>query len=141
MCLANVTKKHDPPLKATRYAWKVFRVYDGCYFGEYNPLWDYANCDELPYPIRKWLVANEENVRTYGNDSIGEVYTSGFHAFLTKKDALRWVGQSDYDEGIVRVKLRGIHTEGMQEVVQSGYPSLPVIVAKEMMIPRGPRKR
>jgi hypothetical protein len=167
MCLSKITKQlKDAEFDATkneeRKAWKVFTVVRGHHHHadwQLSPLYRWQLAPEptseiygeyfslvKPYFVGKWAVA-EERPLTVREDSGLIWYWSGFHCFTSRSDAEKWL-EADDNPGIVKVvlpvKVRGVHTEGMQyfraiEADANGgrYPRseyLPVIVAKEMMV-------
>jgi len=149
MCLNKATRKLDPdtswisPISPASLAgmvtgehrgWKIFiqggsesKLYAE-YFGSLADSW----------PIGKWITALETEI--HASDS--SPYISGFHFFLPREDADTWLRVSENSslwafnsKAVCSVKVRGVHTEGIQVVIADHvYHSLPTFVAREMMI-------
>jgi hypothetical protein len=81
------------------------------------------------YPLNKWLKAK--------NKQIGEIdgsvtYTSAFHIFLKKQDAIDYCGGR-----LVRVKFRKIRGIGIQYSDDEGH----TVLADEMLMIKKKRKK
>lgn len=129
MCLSYITQKIEPPSTEITNAWKVFESVGGTLYYQY-----YANIHGRVI-LNEWQQAHEVALMTQfaGPDQppIQHPYQSGFHCFIDEVEAKRWTEEKMPNHGrlvAVPVKIRGIHTAGMQQ----GYR---VVVAKEMFVP------
>jgi hypothetical protein len=112
MCLDSIQRS----LKATstvKYGWKVFNKGPmGALEFEYNSL-----RDTWTVPRGKWLKAVRHKMG---------VYTTGFHVFTQRKDAVNW--SYLFRQAIVKVKIKGVRIEGRQRHGK-------VLVADYMLVP------
>jgi hypothetical protein len=125
VCLSRVDRRsegtYDEKLEARIY-WKAMVLDQGKLHSlnydrnrAWRPgKWYKASVGSITYPVAA------ESLRAY---------PQGFHAFFFKKDAKDW--DQDSDVVYVKVRLRGVHTVG----VQSGR--YPAVVAYEQMILTG----
>lgn len=122
MCLCVIdSAKLDP--RASGTGWKVF-------WRGSKRLYPEIRDDGTPYEIGEWYEACDLDGTSLG-------YLPGFHMFTTKADALLWC---DGPHGVVR-RVRWRHRLAMGTQQDWRGEKLRVVVAKEIMIPRLPRKR
>lgn len=117
MCLSYVSKEKP---KKTGIGYKVF--IRSTRFGVTTSRFSFQYMDlrgREEVPINKWLTA--EKVPTW------QGYQSGFHIFLNKEDAEKWVGKSSLSV-IRKVRYRGARCQGRQRNCR-------VIIADKMFVP------
>lgn len=127
MCLSKITKRHAKPL-GERWAWKYFDyvIVDG------QKQLEFAHKSlRHVFTVRrgKWLRATKITLGTVNDANV--TYQSGFHACRTRRDAqalCSGLGRAIDGHAFVRVRVRGVHTTGLQ-------CSIPVMVSREMFVP------
>lgn len=130
MCLDSVTKTdHGDYVKPTTIiAWKVFKMFGtNCLVGMFTG---------HAFPTKKWHKSDRFLLVIDPNYQPSFSYTSGFHAFTTRKfaRAVRDVcyPRDRYSKFVVRkVSLRGPKTYGFQTFKDM---SVPCVVGDEMFI-------
>jgi hypothetical protein len=124
MCMSSVDEIYKPPSREWTTAWKAFlhgRTGDLLFPCNY-----YRGSRSVPRG--KWITASNGSIR----DGYGQVfYPTGFHVFTTRQDARGFLGGT---RGILRVKIRNVVARGSQD-------GLKVLVAREMLVPRDPKKK
>lgn len=138
MCLADITQRFDPPNPKERKAWKVFYVDEaGRLYGLFhNP--DSTETGRVPlhrYRRERWLSASLSDT---GRTGYPRDYTTGFHVFTAKRDALLYMSdRSSYDPYNDRtlilcpVLVRNVRTTGTEVL---SIRVAPCLVADEMYI-------
>ena len=162
MCLTRIDARYEVGSKEysrVRKAWKILRTKpfehryvdenetpsNGLYF-----LYPGTHNQDQSIPRGTWSKAVEREVYTSGDgDSKGVSnygsYTSGFHVFRTRKDAITYTGKADWQqqgrgdvlEKIIPVKVRGVRVKGEE----AGFGMRAswvqgVMVADEMYVPK-----
>ncbi len=127
MCLEHVDLVRKGLSKTVFAGYKVFRIprlyrSNDLYFQWYH----YANTKKVPFD--KWLIAEQESI--WGNN---KVYTTGFHVYKYRQDAIDTVWLES--EKMVKVKCKGILAEG------KGIKGRKVIVVSHMSVPRQRKSR
>lgn len=120
MCLETIT---ETGLNKSGYGWKVFMIRNGKLYSD-------NFFTENPKRLNRWLKAKRVEIKVSGNK-----YSSGFHIFTKREDALLWQRGIHDDEGdsvIKQVEYRKAHTTGTQDgcFLLDGD----TIVADEMLI-------
>ena len=79
----------------------------------------------IRFKVNRWIRAKKSGEYT----DLSEPYTTGFHIFLRKEDALKWHGNTIYHYATIikKVKFKGIVAKGVED-------SAEIIVASEMLI-------
>ena len=110
----------EPPKKTPKYAWKVFEKRENkLKFPHYNIHNIY---------VGRWMTAVQKNI--YLDNST--TYKSGFHCFLTKKDALRILRIfAAGDEVARKVEIKNVIAFGEQ------WRSRVIVVEKIKVMPKG----
>lgn len=114
MCLYKVEKVYKRRSNKVVTAYKVLDYDQENYHFPYVYFHDSSVC-----PTGKWIKAEEKAVIARG----GKLYHSGFHCYKYKNTAY------SISNKIVKVKLRRVHTIGIQDGVT-------VLVAEEMFVPK-----
>lgn len=133
MCLKKITKSYKRVSKTVRSGYKLFNLDE---VGNYLFLFrSFQGKREVP--VGKWITAELDRGVDMPPESLsttqdGIEYATGFHTYVHKKDAKAYGGRREQqNEKVVRVKIRFVHTLG----IQCGK----IAVASEMYVPR-PRK-
>ena len=114
MCLDTVDKK---PKQVTE-GWKIFNIKN------YSIKRLFFN--EFKFKINKWVRDTKYyNIKTYNTNN--EIYKTGFHFFLNKKDAKYWIYKSKYNWKIYKVRVSNVVATGIQDSCEVG-------VAREIFI-------
>jgi|ERR1035438_3153989 hypothetical protein len=135
MCLSVVTKTFDPPDVAERWAWKVFcnklsspATCCGLYFGydgkDFLRELDGIQSRAMAWPKGEWLQAVQREIKY----DLHKVYMTGFHCYRTRSSARIVQRQDRHRRKVVKVKIRGVRFNGVQDGFQ-------VLVADELFIP------
>ena len=128
MCLENFTKFGWFGKLANRFwpqkGWKVIRVIDGKVRGQFYD-YEYFEFDKTVKAIKVTLEIG--NIR---RESHSTTYTSGFHIFTKKKDAIRWA-RHVFSNGVslIEVKYKNKQVKGIQRYGTNQYD---VIVAQKV---------
>ena len=131
MCLKQITKKHDKPLKLSEpiIGWKVFEVHqrNGQILNIYRCI---LNTPKVVFEKDVW-VDDEYNMYIH-NSKKDSKYKCGFHLFSRKEDAEEFASRQteshNYYTNIYKVKCDNITAEGIDE---SGFHT---IVARSLKI-------
>ena len=118
MCLNRITTKAENPSLEEKTVYKIFQLIEGKLFFQFRK----AQNDLIK--INEWITAIEETVSC---DMSDDTYETGFHCYLSKKDAYARQG---HHEVVRKVHVRGITYYGTQHGDET-----PCLVAKYMYIP------
>ena len=120
MCLDTVDKKTRTNVE---YGYKVFYIWDKKLLGEFYQA-DGKFHGNSVYKKRKWYKSSDT--------IIGKLtYSSGFHVFTNKRDAIKYIAGNSYK--VFKVKIKNIVASGTQDSYGAQIDKK-VVVAKEMMI-------
>ena len=105
--------------------YKVFLFYKDRIYSEHM-----GQYYSTPYPVNKWI-KNTYKQTLYIDSIYIETYVSGFHIFLSRKDAKKWMVDDDYTFHIRKIKFKNVTSIGFQEYCED---KLHIAVAQEMLI-------
>lgn len=126
MCLSTITKRIEPSspeYKEERWGWKIF------WESPYNPdrlffkFYAHRNDNHRLVLRGRWLKAKVASI--YANGNFWQHYDTGFHVYKKRPSGDSSTG---YTTGITRVRVKGVHTIGMQD-------GAVVMVANRMFVP------
>lgn len=124
MCLSAVDQGFKaPPNTQELWAWKVFT-----HTSSGRLAFTHYHLDRvISVPRGKWLRARQV--------PLDAGYISGFHCFTTREGARDWARELEWDAvrlKILRVRIRGVHTQGTQRTDTRLHTCY---VSKDMLVP------
>ena len=132
MCL-DVLKPIKEITNGKRTGYKAFEVTEA---GLYPFVSNFQSHNPNPYPVNTWIQDNPCFPFITTKETI---YPSGFHVFMKREDARIFASFAFGKHCTKRVRFRKPVTAGYQTIWDQyndleRFPSVPVVVAKEMMI-------